>query len=182
MAPLIATSVRRAQPSDAAALTALVNRAYSVEAAFVEGERTSAGEIEALITAGGFLVLPYPQGIAAAVRFQPPGARPELPDNAAYFGMLSVHPELQGMGLGRRMVQVVEALAEATGATMMRLRMINLREELSRWYKSLGYRAVGTSPYPARTVKRPCHFIEMAKPLVTAPPVYASRALGAAVI
>lgn len=162
----IATSVRRAQLSDAAALTALVNRAYSVEASFVDGDRTSPGEMVELITAGGFLVLPYPQGIAAAVRFQPPGARPELPANAAYFGMLSVHPELQSMGLGRRMVQVVEAMAAATGATMMRLRMINLREELSRWYKSLGYRAVGTSPYPGRSVKRPCHFIEMAKPIV----------------
>jgi ribosomal protein S18 acetylase RimI-like enzyme len=178
----IATSVRRARPSDAAALTALVNRAYSVEASFVDGERTSADEIAGLVAAGGFLVLPYPHGIAAAVRFQPPGARPELPANAAYFGMLSVHPELQGMGLGRRLVQVVEAMAEATGATMMRLRMVNLREELSRWYKSLGYREVGTTPYPSRAVKRPCHFIEMAKPLVVAAPVYASRAFGAAVI
>ena len=182
MDTLIATSVRRAQPSDAAALTALVNRAYSIEASFVDGERTSADEMAELITAGGFLVLEYPQGIAAAVRFQAPGARPELPPTAAYFGMLSVHPELQGMGLGRRLVQVVEAMAEAAGATTMCLRMINLREELSRWYKSLGYREVGTSPYPARSTKRPCHFIEMAKPLVAAAPVYASRELGAAVI
>jgi hypothetical protein len=79
------------------------------------------------------------------------------------------------------MVQIVEAMAEATGASMVRLRMINLREELSRWYRSLGYLAVGTSPYPGRSVKRPCHFIEMAKPLVAAAPVYASQ-LGAAVI
>lgn len=182
MDTLIATSVRRAQLSDAAALTVLVNRAYSVEASFVDGDRTSSDEMSELITAGGFLVLPYPHGIAAAVRFQPPGARPELPASAAYFGMLSVHPELQGMGLGRRMVQVVEAMAEATGATMMRLRMINLREELSRWYRSLGYREVGTTPYNFRSVKKPCHFVEMAKPLVTAAPVYASRELGQAVI
>ncbi|HET9624415.1 MAG TPA: GNAT family N-acetyltransferase [Kofleriaceae bacterium] len=182
MDTLIATAVRRAQPSDAAALTALVNRAYAVEAAFVDGDRVAAGEMAELITAGGFLVLEYPHGIAAAVRFQAPGERAELPASAAYFGMLSVHPELQSMGLGRRMVQVVEAMAEASGAAVMRLRMINLREELNRWYKSLGYREVGTSPYTGRGVKRPCHFIERAKPLVAATPVYASRALGAAVI
>jgi ribosomal protein S18 acetylase RimI-like enzyme len=178
----IATSVRRAQPSDAAALTNLVNRAYAIEASFIDGERTSAGEIAALIRAGGFLVLEYNGGICAAVRFQAPGERAGLPPAAAYFGMLSVLPELQGMGLGRRLVQVVEAMAEATGATSMQLRMINLREELSRWYRSLGYREVGTAPYTERSLKKPCHFVDMAKPLAPGSPLYASRGLEPAVI
>jgi ribosomal protein S18 acetylase RimI-like enzyme len=177
---LIATSIRRARPSDTAVLTDLVNRAYAVEASFVDGQRTSFDEIAALIRAGGFLVLEYEGGICAAVRFQAPGERAGLPASAAYFGMLSVLPELQGMGLGRRLVQVAEAMAEATGATTMRLQMINLREELSRWYKSLGYREVGTAPYTARTLKRPCHFIEMAKPLAPAAARYEGDAIGAA--
>ncbi len=113
----------------------------------IEGQRTSATEIGALISAGGFLVLECAGGIAAAVRFQAPGQQRDLPPTHAYFGMLSVLPELQGLGLGRRLVQVAEAMAEATGATAMSLRVINLREELTRWYKSLGYREVGTSPY-----------------------------------
>ena len=176
----IATAVRRAQPSDTAALTDLVNRAYEIESSFIEGKRTSAAEIEHLIRSGWFLVLEYAGGIGAAILVQGPGERAGVPPSHAYFGMLSVLPELQGMGLGRRLVQVAEAMAEAAGASSMSLRVINLREELSRWYKSLGYREVGTAPYNHRAVKRPCHFIDMAKPLVASPTVFVGGEVGAA--
>ena len=161
----IATSVRRAQPSDSVALAELVNRAYAVEAFFVDGQRTTADEISGLVRSGGFLVLEYASGIGAAVLVQGPGEHHGLPPSHAYFGMLSVLPELQGMGLGSRLVRVAEAMAEAAGATAMRLRVINLREELGRWYKGLGYREIGTAAYHHRLVKRPCHFVEMAKSL-----------------
>lgn len=176
----IATAVRRAQLSDTAALTELVNRAYEIEAFFVDGQRTDADEIAELIRSGGFLVLEYQGGIAAAVLFRGPGEHEGLPPSHAYFGMLSVLPELQGMGLGRRLVQVAEAMAEAGGATSMSLRVINLREELSRWYKSLGYREVGTTPYDHRSLKRPCHFVHMTKVLAPEPRAYAGDAAGAA--
>jgi ribosomal protein S18 acetylase RimI-like enzyme len=176
----IATSVRRAQLSDTAALTDLVNRAYAIEVFFVEGPRTTADEIATLIGSGGFVVLDYAGGIAAAVLFQGPGQRAGVPPSDAYFGMLSVQPELQGMGLGRRLVQHAEAMAEATGAASMRLRVINLREELSRWYRRLGYREVGTTPYTHPSVKQPCHFIEMAKSLAPAGPRHAGGEGGAA--
>lgn len=166
----IATSVRRAQLSDTAALTVLVNRAYAIEGFFLDGDRTTTDEIAALIRSGGFLILEYAGGIGAAVLFQEPGQRDGVPPSHAYFGMLAVRPELQGKGLGRRLVQVAEAMAEATGATAMSLRIVNLREELSRWYKRLGYREVGTAPFNHRPVKRPCHFVEMAKPLAPGRP------------
>lgn len=82
--------------------------------------------------------------------------------------MLSVRPELQGMGLGKRLVRIAEALAEAGGASTMTLRIINLREELGRWYRSLGYREVGTSPFNHRQAKQPCHFVDMHKDLAVA--------------
>jgi ribosomal protein S18 acetylase RimI-like enzyme len=191
--PLIATAVRRAQVSDTAALTDLVNRAYEIESSFIEGQRTSAAEIEQLIRSGGFLVLEYASelpgepvpsgyagGICAAIFVQGPGERPGVPPSHAYFGMLSVLPGMQGMGLGRRLVQVAEAIAEANGATSMSIRVINLREELSRWYRSLGYREVGTTPYNHRAVKRACHFVEMAKPLLPVAPRYEANEIGAA--
>ena len=161
----IATSVRRARPSDAAALTDLVNRAFAVERWFLDVERTSTDEIAALIASGGFLVLEYAGGIGAAVLVQGPGQRDDVPPSHAYFGMLSVQPELQGMGLGVRLVRVAEAVAESSGATSMSMRILSLREELSRWYKSLGYREVGIAPYSHRSVKQPCHFVEMRKSL-----------------
>ena len=163
MRPEIAISVRRALPADAPALARLINRAYEVEVSFVDGERTNAAEIAAMITAprGTFFVLEHAGGLGAAIWFEPR-------DGAAYFGMLSVVPELQGLGIGTRMVRIAEAMAEAMGAHSMSLKIVNVREELGRWYKSLGYREVGTAPYTHRPVKRPCHFVEMAKPLVAA--------------
>lgn len=154
----LAISVRRATPDDAACLAELVNRAYELERSFVDGDRTDPSEIAELTRRGAFLVLEHAHGLAAGIYFERRGA-------GAYFGMLSVDPALQGMGLGTRLVRIAEALAEAMGATSMSLRIINLREELSRWYRRLGYREVGTAPYTERPVKRPCHFVQMAKGL-----------------
>lgn len=152
--------MRRATPRDAVELAALVNQAYEVEGFFVDGPRTTPAEIAELTREGAFVVLEQAGGLAAAVYVERRGS-------AAYFGMLSVRPELQGMGLGVRMVRIAEAMGEAMGAREMTLRIINLREELARWYKSLGYRECGTAPYTSRAVKQACHFVEMHKPLAT---------------
>lgn len=149
-----------------------MNRAFAIERWFLDVERTSVDEIAGLIASGCFLILEYAGGIAAAVLVQGPGQREGMPPSHAYFGMLSVAPELQGMGLGVRLVRVAEAMAEATGATSMTMRILSLREELSRWYRRLGYREVGTAPFRHERLKQPCHFIEMARPLT--PPAVAS--------
>lgn len=157
----VSASVRRAVVADAPALAQLVNRAYSVEQFFVDGDRTDAAELARMMQSGTFLVLDHAddRGIAAAVYVAVTG-------DAGYFGMLAVGPGLQGQGIGKRMVRIAEALAEAAGCTRMTMKIVNLREELGRWYRSLGYREVGTAPYVAhRPVKRSCHFVEMARPL-----------------
>jgi len=154
----LAISVRRATPDDAPELTDLVNAAYAIEKSFFDGDRTDEDEIAAMTESGLFLVLEQAGGLAAAVYLERRG-------NMAYFGMLSVRPELQGMGLGKRLVRICEAMAEATGASAMTLRIVSLREELGRWYRGLGYREVGTSPLTHRAMKRPCHFVDMHKDL-----------------
>ena len=152
----LSASVRRATAADAAALAKLINAAYAIEAFFVEGDRTNAAEIIGMMKTGEFLVLEHGGDLGGAVYVERDG----------YFGMLSVAPALQGHGLGTRLVRIAEALCESAGCDVMRMRIINLREELGRWYRSLGYREVGTAPYTHRPVKQPCHFIEMARPLV----------------
>lgn len=153
----LAISVRRARPQDAPALARLVNRAYAIEQFFVDGDRTNADDIVRMMKSGDFVTLEHEAtGLAGAVYVQVEGRR-------GYFGMLSVDPDLQGAGLGVRLVRIAEALCEAMGAAFVDLKIINLREELSRWYKSLGYREIGTAPYVHRTVKQPCHFVEMRK-------------------
>ena len=160
----IAISVRRARPDDAPALAQLVNRAYEVEGFFVDGSRTTADEIAKLISKGTFLVLERGLILAAAVYVDTRGGD----DGTGYIGMLSVEPSLQGMGLGTRLVRIAEAMCEAMGASSVRLRIVNLREELARWYRGLGYREVATFPYDHRPVKQACHFVEMHKWLAAA--------------
>src|SRR4051794_5331360 len=110
----LAISVRRASITDAPALAQLVNRAYAIEQFFVDGERTSVDEITRLVTSGAFLVLEAKGSLAAAVYV-------ETSEEGGYFGMLSVDPELQGMGLGTRLVRIAEAMCEAMGSTWVRL-------------------------------------------------------------
>lgn len=154
MQPDLAISVRSATSSDAPALAALVNRAYAVEAFFVDGDRTNRREVEELIDRGTFVVLEHAGGLAAAVYVE-----------HGYFGLLSVLPEFQGHGLGTRLVRIAEAMCEAAGCHEVNLRIINLREELGRWYRSLGYQEVGTAPFEHRSLLQPCHFVTMRKSL-----------------
>jgi GNAT superfamily N-acetyltransferase len=173
--PDLAISVRSATALDAPALAELVNQAYAIESFFVEGERTNAAEVERMLDRGTFVVLEHAGGLAAAVYVE-----------RGYFGMLSVLPGLQGHGLGTRLVRIAEAMCESAGCLEVNLRIINLREELGRWYRSLGYQEVGTTPYEHRSVKQPCHFVEMRKTLrpVTAAPGHrpdgSGRTVGAA--
>lgn len=139
--------------ADAPALADLVNRCYEVEKFVVDGARTNASEIGELVRSGTFLVLERGPELVAAVYVE---SRPD----GGYIGMLSVDPAVQGMGLGTRLVRIAEAMCEAMGARSVRLKIINLREELARWYRSLGYREVGTAPFGGRA-KQPCHFVEM---------------------
>ncbi len=154
----VAASVRRAGREDAAEIAALVNRAYQVERFFVDGDRIDEAEVARLCAAGEILVLDGRRGeIAAAIQVRSDGAR-------GTFGMLSVLPDWQGHGLGRRLVAVAEALCAAMGCAAMELQVVDLRTELTLWYRSLGYRAVGVAPYVAhRTAKVACHFIVMQK-------------------
>ncbi len=154
----LSASVRRATVADAAALAALVNQAYAVEHFFVDGDRTNPAEIEQLMTNGTFLVLDHHERVGATVYVT-------IESSKAYFGMLAVHSELRGHGLGTRLVRIAEAVAEAAGCTAMTMKIVNLREELGRWYRSLGYREVRTAPYTHRPIKQACHFVEMEHPL-----------------
>jgi hypothetical protein len=48
----------------------------------------------------------------------------------------------------------------------MDIKVVNLREDLPRFYARRGYVETGTSPFPAEIeTKLACHFIEMSKPL-----------------
>lgn len=155
----LAVTLRLAGEKDVAQLATLVNRAYEIEQFFVDGARTTPEEVSELLHEGRFLVLDATDGLAAAVYVKTEG-------EAAQIAMLSVSPELQGRGLGTRLVAVAEALSTAVGCRSMGLQIVNLRDELGPWYRRLGYRETSQHPYVDRPIKKPCHFIEMKKPLL----------------
>jgi ribosomal protein S18 acetylase RimI-like enzyme len=70
--------------------------------------------------------------------------------DAGYFGMFSVRPERQRDGLGRRMLAEAERIVGSEfGMPLMRMTVIDCREELIRWYERRGYRRTGIKkPFP----------------------------------
>lgn len=163
----LAPSVRRAGIADFPALCRLVNRAYAVESFFVDGDRTGLAEVALLAEEGHFLVLDGAGGeLAASVHLRiESGTEPGPTRARGRLSMLAVAPELQRRGLGHRLVAVVEATCAALGADTVELDIVNLRDELGPWYRSLGYREIGTAPYDHRPSRRECHFVRMEKAL-----------------
>ena len=159
--------LRFAAPADAAAIAAVVNLAYQVEDFFKIGDRTDVAEIEQLLANDGFIVADLEAGALAGavyVRANPP---------RGYFGMLSVHPGMQGAGLGRKLIEAAEQYCGERGCTEMDLSVVNLRAELPAFYKRLGYGCSGTEPWPKdelHRISRPAHFITMTRRIESGAP------------
>jgi ribosomal protein S18 acetylase RimI-like enzyme len=71
-------------------------------------------------------------------------------DNAGYFGMFSVKPNLQGAGVGKTVIAEAERIVRDDWALpVMRMTVIDVREELIAWYERRGYRRTGIKkPFP----------------------------------
>jgi ribosomal protein S18 acetylase RimI-like enzyme len=152
-------ALRRAGTADVPAIVRLVNLAYRVEAFFVLGERTDAPEIGALLARGAFLLAERAGALLGAVFV-------EDRSDHGYVGLLSVDPALQRAGIGHALMAAAEAELAALGRPRVEIVVVDLREELPPWYRRLGYREVGTRPFPTDArVLRPCHFTVMSKRL-----------------
>lgn len=71
-------------------------------------------------------------------------------DGAGYFGMFAVRPGLQGGGIGNAMLTEAERIVrEDWQLPVMRMTVIDLRDELIAWYERRGYRRTGIfKPFP----------------------------------
>jgi ribosomal protein S18 acetylase RimI-like enzyme len=69
---------------------------------------------------------------------------------SGYFGMFAVAPGRQGGGIGDALLRECERIArEEWGLAVMRMTVIDLREELIAWYERRGYRRTGIhNPFP----------------------------------
>ncbi|WP_328723234.1 GNAT family N-acetyltransferase [Streptomyces sp. NBC_00247] len=145
---------RDAAEDDVPALVELVESAYrgessrtgwTSEAHMLEGRRTDDAEVREIIaTPGGRLLVAERDGtIVACCQLEHRG-------DAAYFGMFSVRPGQQGVGLGKTVIAEAERVArEEWGVTGMQMTVISLRAELIAFYERRGYARTGRmSPFP----------------------------------
>ena len=147
--PVQSLSFRRAVPSDVPAVVSLVESAYrgdssragwTTEADLLEGQRTDAEEVQALIAQKhGLLLLAFAgEALVASLALSAIG------DARAYLGMFAVSPAKQGSGVGRAMLAEAERLARSEyGAAFLRMTVIAQRAELIAWYERCGFARTG---------------------------------------
>ena len=141
---------RDAMPEDAAAITAMVNAAYSgpdaalgwtPETDLHAGPRTTLAEVMQVIgDPAQRIMLCFDPDLVGSVQTTAQG----------YLGMLAVVPLRQAGGIGRALLNHAEARAvELWRCPQMTLTVISLQTALTAYYERRGYRRTGVRyPFP----------------------------------
>lgn len=171
---------RYAVPADVPAVVALVESAYrggesldgwTSEAELIEGQRTDAAQVCALIAGPGSHVLLAEE--AGVLHGCCELREPDRPGGTAYFGMFAIRPSRQKGGYGRIVLAEAERVArDEFGASVLKMTVIRQRAALIAWYERRGYERTGETkpfPYGDERVGRPkvpdLEFVTLAKPL-----------------
>jgi len=153
-------SIRTAREGDADAIARLVNTAFLVEQFFIERDRTNPATVRGLMEKGKFLLAEDASTLVGCIYMELRGER-------GYFGMLSIDPSRQGMGVGHQLVNTVEKYFRDAGCKFSDLKIVDVRTDLHTLYHRWGYVDTGTAVYDDPTpTKIPVHFITMSKPLL----------------
>ena len=154
MTPADVLAFRDATRADIAAIVALVESAYrgdasrqgwTTEADLLDGQRIDVQGIEELIAnpAARVLLATHDGELVACCELQ---RHAEI----AYFGMFSVRPGAQGVGVGKHVLAEAERIArDEWHCSDMQMTVIDIRAELIAWYERRGYRRTGVhKPFP----------------------------------
>ncbi|MFB3387248.1 GNAT family N-acetyltransferase [Flavobacterium sp. LAR06] len=135
--------ITKATLQDIPALNTLINSAYrgetskkgwTTEANLLEGKRTNEEELTETILNPKNTILKYTENdkiIGSVLLVEK--------EHQLYLGMLTVSPELQNSGIGKKMLAEAENHAKALGLSSIIMTVISVREELIAWYKRHGY-------------------------------------------
>jgi len=148
-------SFRAAHIDDIASLIELVESAYrgessragwTTEADMLEGQRIDAESLQKTLSAPNnrILVAEKDGEILGCCHIE------KQPSSAAYFGMFSVRPGLQGSGIGKCLLEEAERQArEDFDCARMEMTVIDIRESLINFYERRGYSRTGVhKPFP----------------------------------
>lgn len=150
---------RNADASDVEALTLLINRAFEVEAPFFTTKRIDPAETLEHFNKGTFLLIEDGPTMIGCNYV-------ELRGDSGYFGLLSIDPDYQGRGLGRKLIEQAEDFCRQAGCSLIAIRVLNHRTELPPFYEKLGYTTVGIEEVEqVASAILPYHFIVMEKGL-----------------
>lgn len=168
--------IQQASAADIPALVALINSGYRGEAS-KKGWTTEAdllhGELRTDIpTLSGILENPTAvmlkhvseEGAITGCVFL------DKQERGLYLGMLTVSPELQAAGIGRRLLLAAEDYARNNDCGEIFMNVISVRHELIAWYLRCGYHDTGErKPLPADhrfgVPTQPLEFVIMEKSL-----------------
>lgn len=165
--------ITKATFEDVSSLNKLINSAYrgesskkgwTTEANILEGLRTTEEELSEtmLNTKNTILKFTEKDQIIGCVLLVEK-------EYQLYLGMLTVFPELQNSGIGKKLLHGAEIHALALGLPKIVMTVISVREELISWYKRNGYIDTGAKePFPVSDVhisisNKPLEFIVLEK-------------------
>ena len=143
---------------DVPELNILVNSAYRGESSkkgwtteehLLGGIRTDEGDLSTLLQKENVTILKFTDSgkIIGSVYL-------EKQADKLYLGMLTVSPELQGGGIGKKLMQAAEDLAKENNIPKVSMTVISVRKELIKYYERRGYNHTGeTKPFPMNDPK-----------------------------
>lgn len=144
--------IRTAQPSDAPLLANFINSAYrgtssrtgwTTEADFLDGTRTHEELLLRVIDKPDSRIMLFfnDRTLEGCVEIRKDA-------DQLYLGMLTVHPERQGQGIGKKLMHMAEEEGARLGCTHVYMTVITKRQELIAWYERQGYVNTGeTKPF-----------------------------------
>ncbi len=135
--------ITKALLEDVSSLNKLINSAYrgeyskkgwTTEANLLEGSRTNESELIEILHDSKNTILKFTENdrINACVLLVEK-------EQQLYLGMLTVSPELQNSGIGKKLLYNAETHAKALGLKTIVMTVISARDELIAWYKRHGY-------------------------------------------
>ena len=168
--------ITKATFEDVSTLNQLINSAYrgesskkgwTTEANILEGKRTTEAELIEIIQDNKNTILKFTKNneILGCVLLVEKKSQ-------LYLGMLTVVPDLQNSGIGKKLMEQAEIQALKLGLSKVVMTVISVREELISWYKGKGYVDTGVrEPFPTSDVytnisDKPLEFIVLEKKIL----------------